>query len=89
MRIEKGRLIQLRANGNRRIFRRFIGEENGTVLICSDQEYKAAHREKREPLCVGFQLADVIGADVRESLRLQFERGRAKAASRAGRETRR
>jgi glycine/serine hydroxymethyltransferase len=85
MRVEIGQLIQLRACGDRRIFRRFVGEQNGTILICSNQEYKSALREKREPLCVGFPLADVIGVSTRETLRLQFERNQSRVSARAGR----
>jgi hypothetical protein len=87
MKVKKGRLIQLRAWGNRLIFRRFVGEQNGTVLICSDHEYKSALREKREPLCVGFPLADVVGASTRENLRLQFRRNQSGTSARAGRAT--
>lgn len=89
MRVEKGCLIQLRASGDKRIFRRFIGHENGTILICSDQEYKSALREKRDPLCVGFPLADVVGVNTRENLRLQFERNQSRVSARAGRATQR
>lgn len=62
--LKRGTLIRVRAFGGKEIVRRFLAKRNGTVLICSDQEYQSARREKREPLCVGFPMADVIAIEV-------------------------
>lgn len=48
--------------------RRFLGTRKKTVVICSESEYQTARREKRAPVGVGFQLDDVIGAELRKRL---------------------
>ena len=63
MTLKMGALIKVRAFGGKEIVRRFIAKQNATILICSDEEYESARREKRKPLCVGFPLSDVITAD--------------------------
>ncbi len=60
--LRPGALVKVRAYGGKEIFRRFVGELNGTILICSDEEYRLARLQKRNPLCVGFPVADVIGS---------------------------
>jgi hypothetical protein len=71
MAVTKGGLIKLRAFGGKQIVRRFVGKRRGTVLICSDQEYKSAIRERRDPLCVGFPLEDVMGDETKKSISKQ------------------
>lgn len=58
--LKRGALIKVRAFGGKEIVRRFLAKRNGTVLICSDEEYQLALRERRKPTCVGFPLSDVI-----------------------------
>ncbi len=71
MAVTKGGLIKLRAFGGKQIVRRFVGKRRETVLICSDQEYKSALRDRRDPLCVGFPLEDVVGDETKKRLRQQ------------------
>ena len=73
MRLQKGSFIKLRAFGGRRIVRRFICKQNASVLICSDEEYRLAARERRPPLCVGFPIEDVIGKSVRNLLKSDIQ----------------
>jgi hypothetical protein len=58
--LKRGSLIKVRAFGGKEIVRRFLAKRNGTVLICSDEEYQSARFERRKPTCVGFPLTDVI-----------------------------
>ena len=60
MNLKPGDLVRLRAFGGKEIVRRFVGQQEGTALICSEEEYKVASREGRKPECVGFPLQDVI-----------------------------
>jgi hypothetical protein len=69
--LRKGVLIKLRAFGGKQIIRRFVGKKDGMVLICSDEEFRFATKEGREPLCVGFPVKDVIGAENRRIVNLQ------------------
>ena len=63
MGLKRGALIKVRAFGGKEIIRRFLAKRNGTVLICSDEEYQSARFERRKPTCVGFPLSDVINVE--------------------------
>jgi hypothetical protein len=63
MGLKRGSLIKVRAFGGKEIVRRFLAKRNGTILICSEEEYQSARLQKREPMCVGFPVADVIDAN--------------------------
>lgn len=60
MSLKRGGLIKVRAFGGKEIVRRFIAKRNGTVLICSEEEYESARLAKRQPMCVGFPASDVV-----------------------------
>lgn len=62
MDIRRGDLLKLRAFGNREIVRRFVGLKRDRVLVCSEEEFQAAEREKRKPECIAFLRSDVIPA---------------------------
>lgn len=83
--MRRGCFIKLRAFGGKHIVRRFVRRKNGSVLICSDEEYRLAIREGRQPLCVGFPLSEVLdeGADARKANHLP-RRGAAPAKRPAG-----
>jgi len=40
--------------------RRLVAVENGLVFVCKDEEFDAAKREAREPICIGFRPEYVI-----------------------------
>jgi len=65
--LKRGALIRVRAFGGKEIIRRFLTKRNGTVLICSDEEYQSASLERRKPTCVGFPLSDVINVETERS----------------------
>jgi hypothetical protein len=67
--LKRGALIRVRAFGGKQIIRRFLSKRNGTVLICSDEEYQSARLERRKPTCVGFPLADVIKVETERGVR--------------------
>jgi hypothetical protein len=67
--LKRGALIKVRAFGGKQIVRRFLAKQNGTVLICSDEEYQSARFERRKPTCVGFPLSDVINVETERSAR--------------------
>lgn len=37
------------------INRRLVAVENGLLFVCKDEEFEAAARERREPVCIGFR----------------------------------
>jgi hypothetical protein len=67
--LKRGALIKVRAFGGKQIIRRFLAKRDGTVLICSDEEYQSARLERRKPTCVGFPLSDVINVETERSSR--------------------
>lgn len=34
--------------------------QDGIVSVCSDEEYRRAEKEHREPLSVGFRVSDIV-----------------------------
>jgi hypothetical protein len=76
MNFKRGHLVKVRAYGGKEIFRRFVSELNGTILICSDEEYRLARLQKRDPLCVGFPVADVIDSQSTDRSHAQAIRDR-------------
>lgn len=58
--MDEGQMIKLRAYGGKELLRRVIRVNKDILIVCSPEEYEAALLEKREPLCVGFHLRDVI-----------------------------
>lgn len=58
--LQSGNLVKVRAYGDTVLTRRCAGVEGSTVLICNETEYKAALEEKRQPVCIGFPITDVV-----------------------------
>lgn len=58
--LHSGSLVKIRAYGNAVLTRRCAGVQGDTVLICNEAEYESALRERREPVCIGFPIADVV-----------------------------
>jgi len=61
MKLQNGDLVKVRAYRNQVQVRRLVEVQGRTAIITTDEECKAAAREKRKPVCIGFPLADVIG----------------------------
>lgn len=60
MRVQRGDLVKVRAYGGEILTRRLVEVQGKTAIITTDEEREAAAKEKREIICVGFPLADVI-----------------------------
>lgn len=58
--IEIGKNVKLRAYGGQEIVRRVVEQRNETVYVCTENEYKKASQEKREPVSVGFNVKFVL-----------------------------
>ncbi|MEJ7713744.1 MAG: hypothetical protein WKF84_28830 [Pyrinomonadaceae bacterium] len=57
---KKGDLIRVRVYGRKIVTRRVMEAREQMVLVTTDEEYKAAEKEQREPICIGFPLSDVV-----------------------------
>jgi hypothetical protein len=60
MELQNGEMIRVRAYGGQVLTRRLVEVRGQKAIITTDDEREAAAREKREPICLGFPLADVI-----------------------------
>jgi len=58
--MREGDLVRVRAYGGEQVMRRLVAVRGDILLICRDEEYEAAQREGRQPLCVGFHKEDII-----------------------------
>lgn len=60
MRVQNGDLIQLKTYGGQVVERRVVDVRERSVIVTTKKEYETAAREKREPICIGFPLSDVV-----------------------------
>lgn len=61
MRLQRGDWVRLLAYGDEVIERRLVEVRGRHVYVCTDEEYRAAAIDGREPVAVGFPLALVRG----------------------------
>jgi hypothetical protein len=54
-----GQIVKVETFDGKLIECRLIGIEKQTAIVCSEREWKAAKREKREPNCLGWPMASV------------------------------
>jgi hypothetical protein len=71
--LKPGNVIRLRAYGNSVLTRRCAGVQGETVLVCNDAEYETALREKRDPICIGFPVTDVITSEIENENESEYE----------------
>lgn len=57
----KGEDVTLLADGDEVINRKLVSVENGVYFVCKREEYDAAMKEGREPVCIGFRKEYVVG----------------------------
>ena len=59
--MEVGQPIRLRTYGGEVIQRRVVKVlEDDAIAVCTDEEFRTAEREGREPVSVGFKKQDVV-----------------------------
>jgi hypothetical protein len=59
MKIQRGDLVQVKAYGGKVIAGRVVEVRGRSVAVTTKEEYEAAAKERREPICIGFPLSDV------------------------------
>jgi hypothetical protein len=50
-----GQLLTIIADGDDVIQRQLVSVENDVFFVCKPEEFEAAIREQREPICIGFK----------------------------------
>jgi hypothetical protein len=57
--VSKGQLVTVHLFGGMTAQRRLVAQKGNIIVICSEEEYRSAERERREPCGVGFPQEDV------------------------------
>jgi hypothetical protein len=57
---EYGEIVRVNTFIDGVVERRVVGGVPGTVFLCNESEFQSAQRENRDPVAIGFPLADVI-----------------------------
>jgi hypothetical protein len=60
MDIQRGALIRVKAYGGKELVVSCEAIQGRTVVVTTERERASAAKEQREPICLGFPLADVI-----------------------------
>jgi hypothetical protein len=56
--------IKVRAYGGEVLNGRLIEVRGQTAIVTTDEELAIAKKEKREPICIGFPLSDVLDREL-------------------------
>lgn len=57
--MEIGQIVKAETFDHRLIDCRLVEIQGHTALVCSEREWKAARRQKREPDCLGWPLGNI------------------------------
>jgi hypothetical protein len=57
--MEKGQKIIVESFDHEFVECRFVAREGATLLVCSEQEWRLAKNQKREPECLGWPLGSI------------------------------
>lgn len=55
-----GKEVSLQAYGGETLKRVLVAVENGVLFVCKRDEFEAAMREERDPICIGFRVEDLV-----------------------------
>lgn len=61
--MHKGQSVTVKLYGGKMAVRRVVAVKRDVIVICSDEEYKKAESEGREPEGLGFPHSDVIESE--------------------------
>lgn len=61
--MHKGQSVTVKLYGGKTAMRRVVSVKRDVVVICSDEEYKLAESEGREPEGLGFPHSDIIESE--------------------------
>lgn len=56
----KGQLVTVRLYGGQTAIRRVVAVKRDVIVICTEEEYQEAQRDRREPSGLGFPRQDVM-----------------------------
>jgi hypothetical protein len=56
-------LVTIVSYGDNIIQRKLVSVENGLFFVCKEEEFDAAQRELREPVCIGFRQEYILDSE--------------------------
>lgn len=56
-----GQTVKVQEAFDLKAVKRVVAADHRNVYVCTDEEFKAAAREKREPICIGFARQFILG----------------------------
>ena len=59
MKLNHGQIVGVRIYGGKVVKRRLVRVSAGVAVVTTQSEWETAAREGREPVCIGFPVADV------------------------------
>ena len=65
MKVQSGGSVRLKTYGGKVVSRRVVDVRERSVIVTTKEEFEAAAKEKREPICIGFPLSDVVKRKVK------------------------
>lgn len=60
MQLKPGDMIRLKAYGGKVIERRVVTVRYPKVYVCTEEIYRMAQMTGKRPLCVGFNMCDIV-----------------------------
>jgi hypothetical protein len=60
--LKRGQEVNLVSYGGNVIRRTVVDCGNGVVFVCKSEEFRCSEDEKREPVCIGFKIEDIVAA---------------------------
>ena len=62
--MKSGQLLTIMSDRDQVIKRALVSVENDVFFVCKPEEFEAANREGREPICIGFKREYVIDPEM-------------------------
>jgi hypothetical protein len=59
--MRKGQAVEVMEAFDFKSVKRIVSVDDKNVYVCTDEEYKMALSEQREPICIGFAREFVLG----------------------------
>jgi hypothetical protein len=56
-----GQRVEVMEAFDNKAVKRVVAADENNLYVCTEEEYQAAQREHREPLCIGFGRQFVLG----------------------------
>ena len=59
--MKTGQVVEVQEAFERRTLKRVVDSDSNNVYVCTEEEFNAAAKERREAVCVGFARQFILG----------------------------